>query len=91
MAKKKAEAKKTINTKPLVFTSPESSNVEGGSYVDDTAVIAFRDKKNPEAVVVYYSYNKVDAEDFKALMNAPSKGKHMREVFRKKYQGVKLG
>jgi hypothetical protein len=75
------------------FLSPESSNVEGGTWDGDTkaATISFRNKKDPNATSLFYYYLDVARADWDALKNAPSKGKHMREVFRKKYKGIVLG
>ena len=71
------------------FTSPESSNVEGGVYNLHTkeAVIAFRDKKKEGSPSLFYSYFDVLDEDWKALKAADSKGRHMAKVFTKKYKG----
>lgn len=82
------------SAKPLtetdVFTSPESSTVEGG--VRDAAtgdvVLAFRDKKKDGAEVVYYTYSAVEEKDWQSLKDAESKGKYM-VTFRRKYRGVK--
>lgn len=77
-----------------VFTSPESSNVEGGSYSRESkqAVIAFRDKKDPEAKTVYYEYDNFLPEDWDGLIAAESKGKYLRKLFivEKKYAGKKI-
>jgi hypothetical protein len=75
-----------------VFTSPESSNVEGGSYYRGLkeAVIAFRDKKNPMTQTVYYHYTNLDPEDWDGLVAADSKGKYMFEVIKRKYRGMKI-
>jgi hypothetical protein len=85
MKKKKANKDKTFS-----FISPESSNVEGGTYSDGYVVLAFRDKKDTQAKAVYYYYENVLLEDWLALFSAGSKGKHMKDVFRKLYKGVKL-
>lgn len=90
MRKRKAKIKET---EPLVFDSfmsPESSNVEGGTYIPEAkeAVIAFRDKKNPTAETVFYDYRDVELGDWQNLKVSESKGRHMRNVFAKKYKGV---
>lgn len=72
------------------FTSPESSNVEGASYDPNNGacVVAFRDKKKPEAVTLFYTYRPVLLEDWLALKQAESKGRHMAKVFTRKYKGT---
>jgi len=87
MPKKKKKAASTHQ-----FLSPESSNVEGGTWDKETGytVIAFRDKKQVDAPTAYYYYEKVTEPDWLELVNSPSKGKHMRHVFRNKYKGVRL-
>lgn len=74
-----------------VFTSPDSSNLEGGSrYSTGITVLGFRDKKKPDAQVIFYYYPDVSWEDWAALKDAPSKGKYMQEVFAKKYRGFRI-
>lgn len=70
------------------FTSPESSNVEGGSYSNTTqqAVIAFRDKKDSGAATVYYAYEGMTRKDWEGLKGADSKGKYMQGI-KRQYRG----
>lgn len=84
--------KKKVNSTLVNFTSPESSNVEGGVYDPETsmAVVAFRDKKDPNAKTVFYSYAAVTEQDWDALVAAESKGKHMSKVFKHKYVGTPI-
>lgn len=75
------------------FLSPESSNVEGGTYDPVTlqVVLGFRDKKNPTAPTVFYSYDGVNRADWEGLKTAQSKGTHMSKIFTKRYRGVLIG
>lgn len=75
-----------------VFTSPESSNVEGGTFYGDTGelVLAFRDKKKIGAEVVFYAYSNVDPRDWEGLKTADSKGRYMNDVIKKKYKGQQV-
>jgi hypothetical protein len=70
--------------KAKTFRCEESSNLEGGSYVDGTAVLAFRDKKREGSQVVFYSYEGVTQEDWDRLVLGE------RKYFKAKYKGTKI-